>query len=382
MIPRSIKTLLTRVTASVCGFWVNYGVQQNMPSGVRQWQVPFAVQLVPAGLLVLSMLWAPETPRWLVKKIRREQALKVLAYIRNLPADHEYVQYELGEMTRQVEREAEFANSGNRWVAAWKEISTPGMRNRVILAVAMKWMQNFAGVNALNYYSPSIFKSIGFTGTSTGLLATGVYGLVKAAVTLVFVTWFVDTWGRRPALFTGGLISFSAMFFLGGYSAVSGSFDGKAPKDAGAYFAILMIYIYAAAYSFSWNAMPWIFAAEIFPTKIRGFAMLLTVLNQWLSQFVVIYATPYMIEDISFGVFFFFGACILISSVIVYLFIPETKTFPMEKMHLIFEGSIWARHARKNADLQLAREREEEEAEREVIHTTAAMKRGSHVEDA
>lgn len=143
-----------------------------------------------------------------------------------------------------------------------------------------------------------------------------------------------------------------------------------------------MIYVYAAAYSFSWNAMPWIFAAEVFPTKIRGLAMLLTVLNQWLSQFVIIYATPYMIDDISFGVFFFFGACILVSSIVVYLFIPETKRFPMEKMHLIFEGSIWAPGARKEADRRLAEEREEEEAERNVLHTTEAMKRGSHVEDA
>ena len=138
--------------------------------------------------------------------------------------------------------------------------------------------------NSLDYFSPKIFQSIGFTGTSTALLATGVYGTVKAVVTLIFMFYFVDTWGRRPSLISGSLIAAFAMFFLGGYNALSHSFDGGAERDAGAYTAIVMVYIYAAAYAFSWNAMPWLFAAEVFPTKIRGLGMLLSVLNQWLRS--------------------------------------------------------------------------------------------------
>lgn len=114
---------------------------------------------------------------------------------------------------------------------------------------------SLCSVNALNYYSPMIFKSIGFSGTSTSLLATGVYGVVKTIFTLIFITWFVDTWGRRPALLVGGAISFLAMVYLGTYSCISHSFDKTAPLDAGAYFAITFIYVYAASYSFSWNAI-------------------------------------------------------------------------------------------------------------------------------
>ncbi|KAH8890685.1 MFS quinate transporter QutD [Thozetella sp. PMI_491] len=362
--------------ASVCGFWVNYGVQQNLPSDVRQWQIPFVIQIIPAGLLIGSMLWTIESPRWLIKQGKHEQALKNLAWVRNLPQDHQYVQSEIAEMRAQIDHEAEFNQGGGTWAAAWKELTAKGMRGRVVLAVAMKFMQNFAGVNALNYYSPMIFQSIGFTGTSTGLLATGVYGIIKAVVTLVFITWFVDTWGRRPALFVGGMISCFAMLFLGTYSAIAGSFTHTPPKDAGAYFAIIMIYIYAAAYAFSWNAMPWIFAAEIFPTKIRGLAMLITVLAQWLSQFIVIYATPYMIANITYGTFFFFGACILISSGVVYCFIPETKGFPLEKMHLLFAGSIWAPTARREAERMLA----EDDAAEAAANVVSGLKASSEIE--
>lgn len=78
--------------------------------------------------------------------------------------------------------------------------------------------------------------------------------------------------------------------------------------------------------------------------------MLLTVSNQWISQFVVVYAVPYMIKGIKYGIFFFFGACILASGVTVFFFYPETKGFKLEEMHLIWNGSIWARKARAEGE--------------------------------
>lgn len=160
-------------------------------------------------------------------------------------------------------------------------------------------------------------------------------------MTLIFIFFFVDTWGRRPALLTGSVIAVIAMFYLGSYSKLSDSFQGDATRDGGAYTAIVMVYIYAAAYALSWNAMPWLFAAEVFPTRIRGLGMLVAVLNQWLAQFVIVYATPYMITGISYGTFFFFGAWTLVAGIVVYCVMPETKGFALEDMHYIFENGHW-----------------------------------------
>ncbi|KAJ3519529.1 hypothetical protein NM208_g14093 [Fusarium decemcellulare] len=274
--------------ASVFGFWITYGVNQNLPPGTKQWTIPFAVQLIPAGLLIVCMIFMPESPRWLIKRGRREQAVKNLCWVRNLPADDPYVVQELADMEAQLEAEAASQGTGiSGMKLAWKEMTRKEMRFRIIFAMAMKWMSNLTGTNALNYFTPVIFESIGFEGTSTMLLATGVYGLVKAAVTLVFIFWAVDTWGRRKALITGSLIIFFCFFYLGTYSKLSRSFDGGAERDGGAYAAIVLIYLYAAAFAMSWNAMPWIFAAEVFPTRIRTLGMLISVLNQWLAQFIV-----------------------------------------------------------------------------------------------
>lgn len=222
-------------------------------------------------------------------------------------------------------------------------------------------------MNALNYFSPSIFASIGFGGTSTKLLATGVYGLVKAAVTLIFIFWFVDTWGRRRALLTGSTGIFVAFFYLGTYSKLSNSFETQANRDAGAYVAIVFIYIYATFFAFSWNALPWVFAAEVFPIRIRTLGMLLAVLNQWLAQYVIVYVTPIMIDHITYGTFYFFGSSIFVSALIVYFFMPETKGFRLEDMYMIFENGHWfAPKARKvGEELRAARDlvRDEETME-------------------
>lgn len=205
--------------------------------------------------------------------------------------------------------------------------------------------------NALNYFTPAIFSSIGFTGTSMKLLATGVYGIVKVVVTMIFIFWAVDTWGRRRALITGSVIIFVCFFYLGTYSKISGSFEGTAKLDGGAYSAIVVIYLYAAAFAMSWNAMPWIFAAEVFPTRIRTLGMLLSVLNQWLAQFIVVYVTPYMIDKLKYGTFYFFGSSIFLSAIVVYILMPETKGFTLEDMHMIFENGHWfAPRARKVAE--------------------------------
>lgn len=131
--------------ASLCGFWVNYGVNQNMASTTTQWKVPFAIQLVPSGLLVASMIWSIETPRWLVKKGRYDLALKNLAWVRNLDPEHPYVQKEFSEMKYQVETESQYGQGRSKIAGAWKEIFSKEIRVRVALSVGMKFMQNFAG---------------------------------------------------------------------------------------------------------------------------------------------------------------------------------------------------------------------------------------------
>lgn len=110
-----------------------------------------------------------------------------------------------------------------------------------------------------------------------------------------------------------------------------------------------MIYIYAIFYGFSWNGIPWIFASEVLPNRVRSLGMMFAVCTQWLAQFMVVYSLPYMVASITYGTFIFFGSCTVIAFWFAYFFVPETKGVPLEDMDLLFgpDAPLFAVSARK-----------------------------------
>lgn len=206
----------------------------------------------------------------------------------------------------------------------------------------------------LSLYGPQLFRDIGFTSTSSTLLATGIHGCVKASVNTIFVLLFLDRIGRRHPLVVGSVVIAAALLYLGIFTQARRSFSQQThhPSTAG-YVAIAMTYIYTAGYSFSWAIVPFVFASEIFPTRLRALALMLTFTVEWGLGFGIMYAVPYMLERITYGTFYFFAGCMTLGGIGAWLFVPETKGLELEKMHLLFEGSIWARHTRRTVEHNL-----------------------------
>lgn len=144
------------------------------------------------------------------------------------------------------------------------------------------------------------------------------------------VLFIVDRFGRRPILIIGAVGALIAMYYLAGYSAISGSFDHAIKSDGGSRAALGMVYIFGICHSLSWTGIPWIFAAEVMPNKVRTIGMMCAVCMQWLAQFLVVYSLPYMLVGIKWGAFVFFGTCTVAALVFAYLFVPETKGVPLE----------------------------------------------------
>jgi MFS family permease len=135
------------------GFWVNYGVNKNLSNaGDTQWRIPFSIQLIPGALLMIMMSFQTESPRFLAKKGRWEKARGVLSYIRNLPEDHEYINWEIETIRGQLENEA--SGTGLSFIAKCKQIWNTNTRSRLLRGVALMLLQNLSGINAINYYSP------------------------------------------------------------------------------------------------------------------------------------------------------------------------------------------------------------------------------------
>lgn len=189
-----------QITA-IFGFWINFGMQRNVADEDRaQWMVPMGLQLfLGATLLLGSVCVLPQSPRFLVRKREIEKARTTLAHIRSLPQDHKVVSIEMTE----IETDLAAAGETGLWEGIKLIMGSRAMRYRLAIGSAMMLMLNLTGTVVLLAYTPSIFRSLGFTGRDLPFLLTGCYGIAKGLMSVVSSVWFVDRFGRKNLLIWG-----------------------------------------------------------------------------------------------------------------------------------------------------------------------------------
>ncbi|KAF9876797.1 hypothetical protein CkaCkLH20_05643 [Colletotrichum karsti] len=327
--------------AQMLGFWVNYAVNRTIgPETSTQWMVPLGLQLLPATLLLLVLPFCPESPRWLCGKDQRDRAEKILTNVRQLPADHPYVVHELREIRLAVEFEAHLAAKHPGLMGKLRDLTKKGIRNRLAIGLCLMMCQNMTGVNIITYYSPRIFQTLGIQSTDLKLFATGFYGVAKTLGMVIFSFWVAEHLGRRKGLIWGAFVGAVPMLYLGGYVMKN---DPEAVAAAGGtsmsgwgYLAMVCVYLYGVIYCASWQGITWLYASEIYPLYIRSLCMALTIADERLWSYVVSRSTPYMISDIGYGTYFFFGALMVCMGFWAWWCIRETKGVPIEEMDALF----------------------------------------------
>ncbi|CAK5268041.1 unnamed protein product [Mycena citricolor] len=330
----------------VVGFWINYGVTQHIPPSRKQWLISFGVQLVPGGMLFLGALIMVESPRWLAIQDRRSQALRNLCILRNLPADAPYIVEELAQIEAGIAHERSLAGAG--FFGPMLSVSrSPALLYRLMLGSIMFVWQNGTGINAINYYSPTIFKSIGVTGSSTSLLTTGVYGIIKLVGALVWLLYMVDTFGRRGVLIIGSIGGSISMYYIGAYIAIAKPESHVSTTiTPGGRSAIAFFYLWTIFYGPTWNGTPWVYGAEIFPQHVRTFTQACIAASNWLYGFLIARFTPQMFASMGYGVYFFFASLMVLSIPFIFFVVPETKQIPLERMEELFASDMkpWRAH--------------------------------------
>lgn len=224
---------------------------------------------------------------------------------------------------------------GKGLIAELRELSRKGNRNRIAIGILIFIFMQMAGSNAINFYSPRIFKSIGLTGTSTGLYATGIYGIVRFIAVCIAMAFVVDRFGRTKMLIYGSALMSACMWYIGAYVMVSKPTLSK-HISAGGYAACTLIYVYAIGFCFSWAGVPWVYCSEIFPLRIRGICVAICTATHWLMNFVIARSVPYMITNIGGGTYFVFASFLTVAVLFVFFFVPETRGLDMESMDDLF----------------------------------------------
>jgi hypothetical protein len=236
----------------------------------KEWIIPFAVQLIPAGLLFAGSFWLRESPRYLMSKGKRDQAIENLCWIRNLPADDLYIVEEVGFITAAISEQQRLLGIGF-WKPFQAVLHSKTLQWRLFLGGILFMWQNGSGINAINYYSPTVFKSIGIVGTSNSFLTTGIFGVVKTALTIVWILFLIDHLGRRKLLMGGALGGSLCMWWIGAYIKIkgvqSGTTSGK--MSSGGIATVFFFYLWTAFFSPTWNGTPWVINSEMYDQHIR-----------------------------------------------------------------------------------------------------------------
>ena len=307
------------IVAGIVGvYFVNWGIaRQGDEAWVNAtgWRYMLASAAVPAALFLVLLLRAPDTPRWLVMRGRREAAEAVLRRL-SPPLEAERILEEIDESLR--------AKSGR--------LLSFGVAC-VVIGVGLSAFQQFVGINAVLYYAPRIFESMGASSDSA-LLQTVLVGAVNMAFTLVAILT-VDRFGRKPLLVTGGLIMAAAMLALGTM------FHFEVLGAA----ALVAILVYIAGFAMSWGPVVWVLLSEMFPNPIKGKAMAVAVAAQWVANLLVSWSFKVLDGSSALNAAFhhgfaywLYGAMSLLGAVFVARFVPETRGRSLESV-----DGLWRR---------------------------------------
>lgn len=308
--------------------------------------------------MFIGLFFIKESPRWLMSKGKRTEALTNLCWIRKLSSDDIYMLEEVSAIDAALEHQHSTVGLG-----FWQPFRALGNDKKVMyrfaLGCSLFFWQNTSGINAINYYSPTVFKEIGVVGTNASLLTTGIFGVIKAVVTLVWLFFLIDNFGRRNLLMYGAFGGAICLYYVGAYIAIADpSSHPTTSLTPGGKSAMAFFYLWTACYTPSWNGTPWVVNAEMFPQNVRTLGQAFAAASNWFFNFLVARFTAQMFSAMGYGVFIFFASLMICSIVFVWFLVPETKGIPLESMDRLFSKELKARHAHKIVMAELVEDEE------------------------
>jgi len=316
-------------------------------------------------------MFVKESPRWLATRGRIDEAIMNLAYYRQQEPGSDNILHEMAEIEAAINEERE----ARKGLGAKEAFLGKGNFIRFVIAFMIFVLQQWSGQNSVGYYAPQFFTSIGYTGRKNSLLASGIYGIVKLVSTAIFVFGFVETLGRKLSLFISAMGMGTLFFIIGAILKTHpppANATGTPPQASQAMAA--MFYIYVCFYSMGWGPLPWVYVADIFPTRTRHYGLAVASASQWLWNFVVSKVTPSLESSLGWKLFMMFGTINIVGMGVFSLLIPETKGRSLEEMDIIF-GSV----SREERQAYIEREEKGIVQQQEHRETTSTLSQDNKV---
>lgn len=304
---------------------INYGTSKI--EGGWGWRLSLALAGVPAVLLTSGAIMVDDTPNSLIERGYLEKGKSVLKKIRGTDnVEAEYLEIvEASRISQEVKH-------------PFRNLFMRQNRPPLVIAIMMQIFQQLTGINAIMFYAPVLFNTLGF-GNDASLYSSVITGAVNVLSTLVSI-YSVDKVGRRMLLLEAGFQMLVSQTIVGVVLGLKLQDNANHLSHGMAIVVVLMVCSFVSSFAWSWGPLGWLIPSETFPLETRSAGQSMTVCVNMIFTFVIAQSFLSMLCHLKYGIFLFFSGWVLVMSLFVMFLLPETKGVPIEEM----TEKVWKQH--------------------------------------
>ncbi|CAM9018687.1 unnamed protein product [Wickerhamomyces anomalus] len=312
---------------------VNFASKASYEGLNTEWMIPIALCFVWSFMILVGLVFMPESPVFLISIGDREGAIKSVAKLNNLSVNNALV----------LRIVADIVDTSNRIKqdigdVKWNEflIGKPRLFLRLVIGMIIMFFQQFSGANYFFYYGTTLFNSV-------GLEDSYVTAIILAAVNFLSTfggVYFVERFGRKFCLLVGSIGMFTCMVIYSslGSFALLDQVSGLEKTSVGAVM-ILFTCVYIFFFATTWGPVSFVVVSELYPVRVRATSMSIATSINWFSNFLISLFTPFITKAIGFKYGYVFVGCLFVSALFVGFFVPETKGLNIDQIDALYSKS-------------------------------------------
>lgn len=304
-------------------YWIDFGAHFGPDDLV--WRFPIAFQIIFGVIIIVGMVYLPDSPRYLISKGKVSEGETVLAALGGREIDDPETQFQ-----KQLVIDSVNASGALGQQSKFSDLLTGGHSQhlrRMLVGSSSQVFQQLSGCNAVIYYLPVLLQNSLGESNLMALILGGV-NMIIYAIFATFSWFFIEKVGRRKLFLGGSYLQLIAMIITFGCLI-----PGTKSASKGAVFGL---FLYMATFGATWLPLPWLYPAELSPIKTRAKANAISTCSNWLFNFTVVMITPVMVARIHWGTYLFFAAWNAVFIPVVFFFYPETAGRSLEEIDIIF----------------------------------------------
>ena len=277
------------------------------------WRWMLGIIAIPGVLFLFGLFALPDSPRWLLMRGRKDEALAVLQQLRG---DAQIVAREASDIEEQLRTPQRGWNLF---------LENANFRRSVGLGVMLQLVQQFTGMNVVMYYAPRIFQGMGYD-TASQMWFTAIVGLTNVLATFIAIG-LVDRWGRKPILYTGFAVMALGLGVVG--TMMHFGTTGRVEQT----FTVAMLLVFIVGFAMSAGPLVWTLCSEVQPLKGRDFGVGCSTFTNWIANMIVGATFLTLLNGIGgAATFWLYAALNALFLLFTWAFVPETKGVTLEQI--------------------------------------------------